>query len=464
MLVNGFTVTRLDAGRIDAIADLIEASQPLEKWPSKFFEVSNNIYKRDLLLEGNLKSGAALEALKQKGADDVLENLADSGLRGRGGAGFPTATKWKLCRAEQADDRVVVCNADEGEPGTFKDRVLLQAYVDEVIEGMTLCAGSIGARRGFIYLRGEYRYLLKSIEEVLQRRRQEGLLGDMILDQDNFHFDIEVHLGAGAYICGEESALIESLEGRRGNPRKRPPFPVAKGYMGAPTVVNNVETFMAAARITANGAEWFNRRGTTESTGTKLVSISGDCPQPGIYEYPMGVPIASILEGCKATETQAVQVAGAAGMTLSYNDFHRCIACEDASTGGSFMIFNRHRDMLDMVRNFAKFFAHESCGFCTPCRVGGQLMTQLVDKLYTGRATQYDLREIERIAMVMRNASHCGLGTTASNHILDTFRNFPDSYQRRLRSSDFEPAFDLDAAVSEARALTGRHDKGAHLD
>ena len=463
MLVNGLAVTRLTPERIDQICALIEQASPISEWPAPFFEVDENIQQRDLLLSGHLQAGAVLQQLQQQGAVAVLDNLDASALRGRGGAGFATALKWRLCRDAPADDRVVVCNADEGEPGTFKDRVLLQFYADEVIEGMTLCAGVIGASRGFIYLRGEYRYLLEPLQQTLQQRRQQGLLGRMILGQDGFDFDIEIHLGAGAYICGEESALIESLEGKRGMPRKRPPFPVAKGYMGLPTVVNNVETLMAAARITVHGSEWFRSRGTEKSTGTKLVSVSGDCAAPGIYEYPMGVPIATILAACGATETQAVQVAGAAGMTLSYNDFYRCIACEDASTGGSFMVFNRHRDMLDMVRNFAHFFAHESCGFCTPCRVGGQLMVQLVDKLYTGRATQYDLREIERIALVMRHTSHCGLGATASNHIMDTYRNFPDSYQRRLRSSDYEPAFDLDAAVSEAREITGRRDHGAHL-
>ncbi|VAX13063.1 NAD-reducing [NiFe] hydrogenase HoxFUYH(E), subunit alpha (HoxF) [hydrothermal vent metagenome] len=463
MLVNNIPITRLNRQRIEKIAECVEQDKALEQWPAEFFEVHDNIRRADILLTENTQDGDALHALREEGADKLLQRIDDSGLRGRGGAGFKTATKWRLCQQVEAQQHVVVCNADEGEPGTFKDRVLLQSYSAQVIEGMTLCAGIIGARKGFIYLRGEYFYLLEPLERELQRRRDANLLGERILDQADFNFDIEIHLGAGAYICGEESALLESLAGRRGIPQKRPPFPVERGYLGYPTVVNNVETLMAACQIASHGSDWFTDKGTRQSSGTKLLSISGDCHLPGIYEYPMGISVAEILVDCGAEETQAVQIAGAAGQTLCHREFKRHIAMEDASTGGSFMIFNRQRDLLDMVRNFAHFFAHESCGFCTPCRVGSSLICNLVDKLYTSHATQNDLRDIERIALVMRHASHCGLGATASNHILDTFNNFPDSYQRRLRSTEYTPAFDLDGAVSEARAITGRDDAAAHI-
>lgn len=262
-------------------------------------------------------------------------------------------------------------------------------------------------------------------------------------------------MGAGAYICGEESALIESLEGKRGIPRNRPPFPVTHGYMNKPTVVNNVETFIAAAKIAVLGGAWFANVGTEQSRGTKIISISGDCEKPGIYEYPMGISIHQILVDCGAKNTQAVQVAGAAGVTLNKSEFNRTIAYEDIATGGSFMIFNQSRNILDMVENFAHFFAHESCGFCTPCRVGGSLLKDLVDKTQKGHATQIDLAEMKKISILMKEASHCGLGATASNHVLDTLDKFPHAYQAKLSTMDYEPSFDLEAALSEAREIAG---------
>jgi [NiFe] hydrogenase diaphorase moiety large subunit len=328
---------------------------------------------------------------------------------------------------------------------------------------MTLCAGIIGASRGFLYLRGEYRYLRDKLEKVLQKRRDAGLLGQNILGQSGFDFDIEIHMGAGAYVCGEESSLIESLEGKRGIPRKRPPFPVTQGYLNKPTVVNNVETFMASAMIAAHGSNCFQCHGTEFSTGTKLLSISGDCERPGIYEYPFGVTIQQILDDCGAKDTQAIQLSGAAGNTIPGSEFNRTLSFEDLATGGSFMIFNQQRDLLDMVKNFSEFFAHESCGFCTPPRVGCSLTKNLIDKIYSGHAGHYDLEEIRSIAVLMQKSSHCGLGTSAPNPVLDTLNKFPQIYQLRLKHSSFEPAFDLDAALQDARNITGRDDAGAHI-
>ena len=463
MLVNGWTVTRLDQRRIDSIVDLIEAETAVEQWPKEFFEVEDNIQRRDILLSDDSANGNALRALIEQGSEQMLEQIEASGLRGRGGAGFKTGMKWRFCKQTEADQRYVVCNADEGEPGTFKDRILLNTYANKVFEGMTLCAGVIGATKGYVYLRGEYRYMRSALEEVLNKRREAGLLGKKILDKSGFDFDIEIHMGAGAYICGEESSLIESLEGKRGIPRKRPPFPVTHGYMNKPTVVNNVETFMAAALIAIHGADWFRSVGTEQSSGTKLLSISGDCERPGIYEYPFGVSIQHILQDCGAGDAQAVQIAGAAGFTLPAREFERCVAFEDVSTGGSFMVFNQQRDLLDMVQNFAHFFVHESCGFCTPCRVGSALMKDLIDKVCAGHAGQYDLDEIHNIGKLMRGSSHCGLGTTAPNSMLDTLSKFPEIYQQRLRHTAYEPAFDLDAALQDARDITGRDDAGAHI-
>ncbi len=451
-LINGNAATNLNPERIDEIADLIEAREPLSDWPAKFFQVRNNIRRKDSLLGSALDEGSALWAVLEHGEETVLREITRSGLRGLGGAGFKTGTKWALCRETSSPERYVVCNADEGEPGTFKDRVLLQRDPDRIFEGMTVCARIVGAQEGYLYLRSEYRHMLASLQSVLRQRRKAGLLGERILGMQGFSFDIDVRLGAGAYVCGEESALIESLEGKRGVARVRPPFPVTHGFRNKPTVVNNVETFVAAAMIAVRGADWFAAMGTDESKGTKLLSVSGDCERPGIYEYPYGVTIRQVLEDCGAENTLAVQVAGAAGHCLSESEFDRRIAFEDVPTGGSFMVFNRERDMLDMARNFAHFFAHESCGFCTPCRVGTSLMKNLVDKVCAGNGTPSDLKEIRNLGAVMRGASQCGLGATAPNAIFDTLDKFSEVYQRRLKSTGFEPAFDLEAASGRGRA------------
>ena len=468
MLVNGYAVSRLSDQRIKQISQLIETATGISQWPAEFFDIEDNILRRDLLLADETAAaspdGSALRALIENGSDALLDIIEQSGLRGRGGAGFRTGMKWRFCKQAEADNHYVVCNADEGEPGTFKDRVLLNSYADSVFEGMTLCAGIIGAQRGYLYLRGEYRYLLEPLQTLLQQRRDNGLLGHCILGKEGFDFDIDIHLGAGAYICGEESSLIESLEGKRGIPRRRPPFPVTHGYLNKPTVVNNVETFMAAAKIAALGADWFSRAGTPESTGTKLLSISGDCERPGVYEYPFGVTIKQVLEDCGAADTQAVQIAGAAGTTLPVADADRCIAFEDVATGGSFMVFNKERNLLDMVQNFAHFFVHESCGFCTPCRVGGSLLKDLVEKLVNGHATQYDVAEMKQIGALMKRTSFCGLGTTAANPVLDLLDRFPQLVEDQLTHSGYEPAFDLDAALQDARDITGRDDAGAHIE
>jgi [NiFe] hydrogenase diaphorase moiety large subunit len=468
MLVNGLAITRLDNKRIDSIAELIESDAPVEKWPGEFFQVTDNIRRYDILLDNSEEDddsdGAALNALLEHGADTVLEQITASGLRGCGGAGFSTGSKWRLCRDSEADQRYVVCNADEGEPGTFKDRILLQSYADRVFEGMTLCGGVIGADRGLLYLRGEYRYLRDDLAAILQQRRDRGLLGKNILGQEGFDFDIDIHMGAGAYICGEESSLLESLEGKRGIPRIRPPYPVSHGYLGKPTVINNVESFAYATLIARHGADWFNSIGTDKSKGTKLLSISGDCDRPGIYEYPFGTSIRQILEDCGAKDVQAVQVAGAAGSTIPADEFDRCIAFEDIATGGSFMVFDQTRNMLDMVQNFAHFFVHESCGFCTPCRVGSSLLSDLVDKLCRGDASRYDIDEMTAIASLMKSGSHCGLGSTAPKPVLDMIDKFAQVYQAKLKHSEYEPAFDLDAALQDARDITGRDDAGAHIN
>ena len=462
-LVNGYALTRLDPPRLDRIVELVNGQIPLAQWPREFFEVVSNIRRSDILLGRHFADGSALRAVLRRGPEAILEEMVKSGLRGQGGAGFRSAAKWISCRSAPGEVKYVVCNADEGEPGTFKDRVLMQDFADLVFEGMTLCSRVVGARQGFVYLRGEYRYLLDSLQATLQHRREAGLLGEAILGDPTFSFDIDIHLGAGAYVCGEESALIESLEGKHGVPRIRPPFPTTHGYLNKPTVVNNVETFASAAKIAVEGGAWFASRGTTESKGTKLLSLSGDCGRPGIYEYPFGVTVRRVLEDCGARDAQGIQMAGPAGHLISAKQFDRRICFEDLATGGSFMVFDQSRDILDGIRNFTHFFVHESCGFCTPCRVGTSLMRDLVTKVHTGHGTRADLEEMRKLGRIMRVACHCGLGQTAPNPVLDSLDQFPESWERRLRSTAFEPAFDLNAALEQARQLTGRSDPGAYL-
>ena len=464
MLVNNIALTRLTIQRIDDICSLIRDQVPLGKWPREYFQVTDNILRKDLLLSDGFEAGSALKAAFKRGTQSMLDEVKASGLRGRGGAGFSTSVKWESCRNAPGEAHYVVCNADEGEPGTFKDRVLLTSYADMVFEGMTLCGYVIGAKKGMLYLRGEYRYLLDPLINVLARRRKQGLLGASILGQQDFDFDIEIHLGAGAYICGEESALIESLEGKRGTPRNRPPFPVTHGYLNQPTVVNNVETFAAACHIAIQGGAWFASIGTAKSSGTKIMSISGDCARPGIYEYPFGVSVRQLLQDCGATNTQAVQVSGPSGVTLSRSEFNRTLGFEDIGTAGAFMVFDDSRDMFEVARNFTHFFAHESCGFCTPCRVGTSLLRNLMDKLHNGQGSPYDFEEIEKLNELLLSMSHCGLGHTACNPVLHTIAKFRPAYDKRMMHLDFTPAFDLDGSLHDARQMTGRDDRGAHLN
>ncbi|MCB1888611.1 MAG: NAD(P)H-dependent oxidoreductase subunit E [Rhodocyclaceae bacterium] len=463
MLVNGHTLTGIDDARIDAICDRIRAGEPVGAWPAEWFRVEDNIRRADLLLDARLAPGEALAAAIALGREGWLEQMHRSNLRGRGGAGFTTAVKWLACRDAAGADKVVVCNADEGEPGTFKDRVLLTRLADAVFEGMTLAAWAVGAQQGFLYLRGEYRYLVEALESTLEARRSAGLLGHCIHGCQGFDFDIEIRLGAGAYVCGEETALLESLEGKRGTPRIRPPFPVTHGYLGRPTVVNNVETLAKTCLIARDGGEWFASHGTAQSTGTKLLSVSGDVARPGVYEYPFGVPVERVLRDAGAEDTLAVQVGGAAGIMLAGYEFGRHIAFEDVPTAGAFMVFDARRDPFEVARNFVHFFAHESCGFCTPCRVGTGLLKGYMDKLADGNGAYRDLADIEWLDRLLKNASHCGLGSSAPNPVIDVLQKFRPAIERRLRSADFQPAFDLDKALERARQMTGRDDAEAHL-
>jgi [NiFe] hydrogenase diaphorase moiety large subunit len=291
---------------------------------------------------------------------------------------------------------------------------------------------------------------------VLETRRGLGLLGANILGRQGFDFDIRIQLGAGAYICGEESALIDSLEGKRGAPRDRPPFPTERGYLGQPSAVDNVETYVCAARIMEKGAAWFTGIGTKDSAGTKLMSVSGDCARPGVYEVPFGITVNELLDLVGAPDAEYVQMSGPSGQAVAPKDFGRRIAYEDLSTGGSTMIFGPGRDVLDVALQFADFFVDESCGYCTPCRVGTTLLKQGMEKVVAGRATLTDLTEMESLGDTVIRMSRCGLGQTAPNPILTTMRSFPELYEARLASTPFTPLVTLHDALREAVAIQGR--------
>ena len=385
--------------------------------------------RRTPLTYDSIEPGAGLAAALKKSRADIIGEVAAANLRGRGGAGFPTGTKWNLAAAARVKSggfKYIVCNADEGEPGTFKDRVLLLDYADLVLEGMTIAARAIGAARGILYLRGEYVYLRPLLEGVLERRREAGLLGRAVLGVAGFDFDVEIRMGAGAYVCGEETALIESLEGHRGEPRNRPPFPVNTGFLKQPTVVNNVETLASVAAIFARGAAWFRAMGSERSSGFKLFSISGDCERPGVYEFPFGITVAELLQKVGGAGAKAVQVGGASGTCVPAADFGRRIAFEDLGTGSSIIVFGPGRDMLHVARNFMEFFVEESCGQCTPCRVGNAKLLEGIEQLEQGTCSSAYLRQLLALCETMQIASKCGLGQSSPNAFVSIVNSFPD--------------------------------------
>lgn len=362
---------------------------------------------------------------------DIIDVIHESKLRGRGGAGFPTGTKWNLAAAETRTPKYMICNADEGEPGTFKDRLILTDFPDLVFDGMTIGARAIGASLGLIYLRAEYGYLRSHLEDVVARRRAEGLLGHNISGIEGFNFDVLIAMGAGAYVCGEETALIESLEGFRGEPRNRPPFPVVSGFLNRPSVINNVETLAWAACIFANGVDWFKSYGTATSTGHKLFSISGDCERPGVYEFPFGLTINELLRQVGGEDAKAVQIGGASGRCVPRSEFERRLAFEDVPTGGSIIVFGPGRDMRAVARNFLDFFVDESCGQCTPCRLGNGKLLQGLDMMEKGTCTPEYLAELKGLAQSMQVASKCGLGQTSSVAFLSILEHFENEVMGR---------------------------------
>ena len=419
-----------------------------------------------VFFRGETDHESLLALCRAQSSDEVIATLTESGLRGRGGAGFPTGIKWQTCRAAPGASKYIICNADEGEPGTFKDRALLTHEPDTVFAGMAIAAHAVGAAgadsaavpvHGIVYLRAEYAYLADYLESRLAALRERGVLGHSV--DGSGGFDIRIQLGAGAYICGDESALIESCEGKRGTPRLKPPFPVQRGYLGMPTVVNNVETFAAAAHIVDHGADWFAAMGVPGSTGTRLLSVSGDCAAPGIYEVEWGTTLRSVLDMIGAHDARAVQISGPSGEMLSVAaDADRVLGYDDLSCNGSFMVFDVGRDLLDVVGDFMQFFVDESCGICVPCRAGNVLLRQKVALVADGQATSSDLDEMVAWGGVVAHTSRCGLGATSPNPILTTLTKFPEIYPVRPRATvaDLLPSFDPEAELTDHAAAVAQ--------
>ncbi|MDP8266209.1 MAG: NAD(P)H-dependent oxidoreductase subunit E [Candidatus Aceula meridiana] len=420
--------------------------------------VNNNIIKKGDVIFADNESGTGLKKAITLSPEEVVDMVKISNLRGRGGAGFPTGLKWQFTRAAQGDQKYIICNADEGEPGTFKDRVLLTEKFDLVFEGMTIAGYAIGATEGVLYLRGEYAYLRTFLEKKLKERRDASFLGKKVCGKDGFDFDIRIQMGAGAYICGEESALISSCEGLRGDPKTRPPFPAQRGYLAKPTSVNNVETFCSVTRILEKGADWFSDIGSVDSAGTKVLSISGACKNPGIYEYPFGAKIQDILKDAGAENTQAVLVGGPSGQFINPSEFSRSICFSDLATGGSMVVFDTKSDLLKVVEEYMEFFVEESCGYCTPCRAGNVLMKERLGYILAGRGEIADLAYLEDLGGTIKKASRCGLGQTSPNPILTTIKNFKPLYEKLMKKQEegMQPSFDIKAALGDAERIAGR--------
>jgi [NiFe] hydrogenase diaphorase moiety large subunit len=381
--------------------------------------------KKDILLSNDQPVlGSALKKATSLTPADVAFEVRDAKLQGRGGAGFPAGVKWVLAGGASGLRKYVLCNADEGEPGTFKDRVLIERFAPRLLEGMAIAGYAIGSNQGFIYLRAEYSYLLPVLNGAIANMRKAGLLGKNI-SGTKFSFDVEIRMGAGAYVCGEETALIESMEGKRGEPRNRPPYPVNAGFRGCPTIVNNVETFMAVPHIILHGSAWFLAQGEGGDAGTKLFSVSGDVQKPGVYELSMGSTIGELLSLAGAENVQAVQVGGASGRTIKGTDTLRVLSFRDLPPGGSVIVFNQSRDMLEVLENFMSFFVHESCGQCTPCREGNRRLLDAVQAVMRGEMTSKEqMKPFLELAKTMRLGSKCGFGQTSSNCFVDIMEGF----------------------------------------
>ncbi len=477
-LVNDVVVTNLSTDTVKDIVKTLKKTGDPAKITHRYGDgnngnplvrsmVRNHIRKHGEIIFSKYNEGAALKSATAQSPVEVIRAVKGSRLRGRGGAGFPTGMKWEFTRAAEGDQKTIICNADEGEPGTFKDRVVLTECPDLLFEGMTIAAYAIGAQTGILYLRAEYAYLRNYLEDVLNKRRAKNLLGNDICSykklglfgkKSGFNFDIKIQMGAGAYVCGEESSLISSCEGLRGDPKTRPPFPAQKGYLGTPTSVNNVETFCCVVKIIEKGSAWFSSLGSTGSTGTKLFSVSGDCMAPGVYELPFGITVNDLLKEVGAENTMAVQMGGPSGTLISKEDFNKKICYDHLATGGSVMIFDDSRSILEIADYFMEFFIEESCGFCTPCRVGNVLLKKKLEDIINGNGTPEDLDYLENLGNTVKTASRCGLGQTSPNPIVTSLNNFRSEYEKLVKPADdgMNPAFNIKEALVQGEAIAQR--------
>jgi NADH:ubiquinone oxidoreductase subunit F (NADH-binding) len=361
--------------------------------------------------------------------DTVIDTVKASGLMGRGGAGFSTGLKWEFARKAEGDQKYIVCNADEGEMGTFKDRFILQKDPFTLIEAIAIAAFAVGAKNAYIYLRGEYSFLRNRLENAIDAAKKRQFLADI---------DIAVMLGAGAYVCGEETALMNSMEGRRGEARYRPPFPPQSGLWDSPTIINNVETLMNIPPIVLNGPEWFAKIGTVASKGTKVFSISGDAPKPGVYELELGSLLSELVTDLAgAKHVKMVQIGGAAGRIIPGSQMDIPLAFESILGSGAVMVYDERRDVIDIVYRTMKFFAEESCGKCTPCREGTEVMVEIMERLSKGQGAPDDIAVLEDLSSTMSTASLCGLGQAAPMVVEDTLKYFRRDYETRIEQSVF---------------------------
>lgn len=457
-LIDFYPFTNLNAVKVKEIISKIKSGVPpaaIHDHPEDHIRYPQD--RQQGIFFRKYSRGCAVSKIQKLGPAGIIEEIKATGLSGRGGAFFPTWIKWDACRKQPAHPKYIICNADEGEPGTFKDRVLMNTMPETLIEGMIVAAYTVGAEHGIIYLRAEYKWLLAKLEHHLEKYREQGFLGKNIAGIKGFHFDIRIQLGAGAYVCGEETALLESLEGKRGEPRTKWFFPIEKGYLNQPTVINNVETFCAVARIIELGSAEINKKGIPGSYGTKLISVSGDCKLPGIYEIEWGMTVAELLELCQAEHPHFIQVSGPSGESISIKEKFRRIsmldlmATKDIRCGGSFMIFNEQRDVVKILMNFAEFFKHESCGVCTPCRAGNFIIQRKLERIQNGIANAQDLDELKDWANIMKTASRCGLGKTAGNSQILAMEKFRDYFMARIDKNydGLHASFNLDQAVAD---------------
>lgn len=382
------------------------------------------------------------KVLTEMTPEQVIQTMLDSGLRGRGGAGFPTGLKWKFAAGNKADQKYVCCNADEGDPGAFMDRSILEGDPHVVIEAMAIAAYAIGASQGYIYVRAEYPIAVHRLQVAISQAREYGLLGDDIFGT-GFHFDLDVKLGAGAFVCGEETALMTSIEGKRGEPRPRPPFPAVKGLFGKPTILNNVETYANVPQIILKGAEWFSSMGTEKSKGTKVFALGGKIKNTGLVEIPMGTTLRTIVEEIgggipNGKKFKAAQTGGPSGGCIPASlidtpiDYDNLIAIGSMMGSGGLIVMDEDTCMVDIAKFFLEFTVDESCGKCTPCRVGTKRLLELLNKITDGNGTMEDLEKIDELAQFIKSNSLCGLGQTAPNPVLSTLRYFRDEYVEHI--------------------------------